>query len=84
MVYQGLGVGLESISLLLELIKKTGVLRKGVALSQVWAHLVISAWPFEGCVRVMRICLRMPTHLIHLFADAFETFLEFFKLVAVI
>ena len=84
MVYQGLGIGLKSISLFLELIKKTRILRKGITLSQVWTHLITSAWPFEGYVRIMRKRLRLPTHLIHLPANTLETFLELLKLVAII
>ena len=84
MVYQGLGIGLKSISLFLELIKKTRILRKRITLSQVWTHLITSAWPFEGHVRIMRKRLRLPSHLIHFPANTFETFLELLKLIAVI
>ena len=48
MAYHDLRTWLESVSLFLELIKKVMILGKGVALSQVWTNLIISALFFEG------------------------------------
>ena len=78
MMVQGLRIWFESVSLSLELIQKTWILRKRVALSEVMTLF------FESMVRVMRGCLSLVVHFIHLFADTFETFLKFFKLITII
>lgn len=84
MAYHDLRTWLESVSLFLELIKKVMILGKGVALSQVWTNLIISALFFEGIMSFSKMWSRMPIHLLNLFADTFETFLEFFQLIAII